>query len=163
MVPLLLPPLDPPLVLLLSQVNKQQLLVVKQRFLSFLNGETQMLADEAFCNAVRSYYEVSSSLLMLVSVSLCHFLPLPATPFHFLSFPSSLPATFLPFSGNFFHFLLPPVTYRLLGSLCFTFCLFLSLPATSCHFPSLPATSIHILPLLATCHLFLPLIKEGGD
>lgn len=40
-----------------QKVNKQQLVVVKQRFLSFLNGETQMLADEAFCNAVRSYYE----------------------------------------------------------------------------------------------------------
>uniref|UniRef100_A0A3B3ZU91 Uncharacterized protein n=1 Tax=Periophthalmus magnuspinnatus TaxID=409849 RepID=A0A3B3ZU91_9GOBI len=38
-------------------VNKQQLQAVKERFLSFLNGETQIMADEAFCNAVRSYYE----------------------------------------------------------------------------------------------------------
>lgn len=41
----------------LSQVNKQQLQAVKERFLAFLNGETQIVADEAFCNAVRSYYE----------------------------------------------------------------------------------------------------------
>lgn len=26
--------------------------------MAFLNGETQIIADEAFCNAVRSYYEV---------------------------------------------------------------------------------------------------------
>uniref|UniRef100_A0A3Q1CTX5 Calcium dependent secretion activator 2 n=1 Tax=Amphiprion ocellaris TaxID=80972 RepID=A0A3Q1CTX5_AMPOC len=38
-------------------VNKQQLQAVKDRFLAFLNGETQIVADEAFCNAVRSYYE----------------------------------------------------------------------------------------------------------
>ncbi|XP_061628393.1 calcium-dependent secretion activator 2 isoform X1 [Phyllopteryx taeniolatus] len=40
-----------------QKVNKQQLQVVKERFLAFLNGETQIIADEAFCNAVRSYYE----------------------------------------------------------------------------------------------------------
>uniref|UniRef100_A0A8C6SNM4 Calcium dependent secretion activator 2 n=1 Tax=Neogobius melanostomus TaxID=47308 RepID=A0A8C6SNM4_9GOBI len=40
-----------------QKVNKQQLQAVKDRFLSFLNGETQIVADEAFCNAVRSYYE----------------------------------------------------------------------------------------------------------
>ena len=40
-----------------SQVNKQQLQAVKERFLAFLNGDTQIVADEAFCNAVRSYYE----------------------------------------------------------------------------------------------------------
>ncbi|KAJ4923002.1 hypothetical protein JOQ06_021703, partial [Pogonophryne albipinna] len=45
----------------LSQVNKQQLQAVKERFLAFLNGETQIVADEAFCNAVRSYYESSWS------------------------------------------------------------------------------------------------------
>uniref|UniRef100_A0AAV2KPM6 Uncharacterized protein n=1 Tax=Knipowitschia caucasica TaxID=637954 RepID=A0AAV2KPM6_KNICA len=38
-------------------VNKQQLQAVKERFSSFLSGETQIVADEAFCNAVRSYYE----------------------------------------------------------------------------------------------------------
>lgn len=40
-----------------QKVNKQQLQAVKDRFSSFLNGETQIVADEAFCNAVRSYYE----------------------------------------------------------------------------------------------------------
>lgn len=40
-----------------SQLNKQQLQVVKERFQAFLKGETQIVADEAFCNAVRSYYE----------------------------------------------------------------------------------------------------------
>ncbi|XP_047201844.1 calcium-dependent secretion activator 2 [Girardinichthys multiradiatus] len=40
-----------------QKVNKQQLQTVKERFLNFLNGETQIVADEAFCNAVRSYYE----------------------------------------------------------------------------------------------------------
>ncbi|XP_053107770.1 calcium-dependent secretion activator 2 isoform X7 [Hemicordylus capensis] len=41
-----------------QKLNKQQLQVVKDRFQAFLNGETQIVADEAFCNAVRSYYEV---------------------------------------------------------------------------------------------------------
>ncbi|XP_076027027.1 calcium-dependent secretion activator 2 isoform X3 [Genypterus blacodes] len=40
-----------------QKVNKQQLQAVKERFLAFLNGETQIVADEAFCNAVRSYQE----------------------------------------------------------------------------------------------------------
>uniref|UniRef100_A0A8C8BFY1 Calcium dependent secretion activator 2 n=1 Tax=Otus sunia TaxID=257818 RepID=A0A8C8BFY1_9STRI len=39
-------------------LNKQQLQILKERFQAFLNGETQIVADEAFCNAVRSYYEV---------------------------------------------------------------------------------------------------------
>ncbi|KAM9753713.1 calcium-dependent secretion activator 2-like [Menidia menidia] len=39
------------------KVNKQQLQAVKERFQAFLNGETQIMADEAFCNAVRNYYE----------------------------------------------------------------------------------------------------------
>ncbi|XP_073799327.1 calcium-dependent secretion activator 2 isoform X6 [Danio rerio] len=40
-----------------QKLNKQQLQVVKERFQAFLKGETQIVADEAFCNAVRSYYE----------------------------------------------------------------------------------------------------------
>uniref|UniRef100_A0AAQ4RB88 Calcium dependent secretion activator 2 n=1 Tax=Gasterosteus aculeatus aculeatus TaxID=481459 RepID=A0AAQ4RB88_GASAC len=40
-----------------QKVNKQQLQAVKERFLAFLSGETQIVADEAFCNAARSYYE----------------------------------------------------------------------------------------------------------
>ncbi|XP_058385060.1 calcium-dependent secretion activator 2 isoform X5 [Diceros bicornis minor] len=41
-----------------QKLNKQQLQLLKDRFQAFLNGETQIIADEAFCNAVRSYYEV---------------------------------------------------------------------------------------------------------
>uniref|UniRef100_A0A8C9VQV9 Calcium dependent secretion activator 2 n=1 Tax=Scleropages formosus TaxID=113540 RepID=A0A8C9VQV9_SCLFO len=38
-------------------LNRQQLQAVKERFQAFLCGETQIAADEAFCNAVRSYFE----------------------------------------------------------------------------------------------------------
>uniref|UniRef100_A0A663LY28 Calcium dependent secretion activator n=1 Tax=Athene cunicularia TaxID=194338 RepID=A0A663LY28_ATHCN len=38
--------------------SKQQLQTIKDRFQAFLNGETQIVADEAFINAVQSYYEV---------------------------------------------------------------------------------------------------------
>ncbi|XP_053572644.1 calcium-dependent secretion activator 2 isoform X2 [Bombina bombina] len=41
-----------------QKLNKQQLQIIRERFNSFLGGETQIVADEAFCNAVRSYYEV---------------------------------------------------------------------------------------------------------
>ncbi|XP_039073020.1 calcium-dependent secretion activator 1-like, partial [Hyaena hyaena] len=41
-----------------SLISKQQLQTVKDRFQAFLNGETQIVADEAFMNAVQSYYEV---------------------------------------------------------------------------------------------------------
>lgn len=40
------------------QISKQQLQIVKDRFQAFLNGETQIVADEAFINAVQSYFEV---------------------------------------------------------------------------------------------------------
>ncbi|XP_058669132.1 calcium-dependent secretion activator 1 isoform X10 [Ammospiza caudacuta] len=40
------------------QISKQQLQTIKDRFQAFLNGETQIVADEAFINAVQSYYEV---------------------------------------------------------------------------------------------------------
>ncbi|XP_066039100.1 calcium-dependent secretion activator 2 isoform X4 [Chamaea fasciata] len=43
-----------------QKLNKQQLQVLKERFQAFLNGETQIVADEAFCNAVRSYYELDN-------------------------------------------------------------------------------------------------------
>ncbi|TNN55955.1 Calcium-dependent secretion activator 1 [Liparis tanakae] len=36
-------------------VNRQQLQALKERFLAFLNGETQIVADEAFCNAVNDF------------------------------------------------------------------------------------------------------------
>ena len=41
-----------------TKVSKQQLQTIKERFQSFLNGETNIVADEAFTNAVQSYYEV---------------------------------------------------------------------------------------------------------
>jgi hypothetical protein len=41
-----------------TKVNKQQLQTIKDRFHAFLNGETNIVADEAFTNAVQSYYEV---------------------------------------------------------------------------------------------------------
>lgn len=48
----------PPLRLSL-QITKQQLQQTKDRFQAFLNGDTQIVADEAFINAVQSYTEVS--------------------------------------------------------------------------------------------------------
>ncbi|XP_053317887.1 calcium-dependent secretion activator 2 isoform X1 [Spea bombifrons] len=41
-----------------QKLNKQQLQTIRDRFQAFLNGETQIVTDEAFCNAVRSYCEV---------------------------------------------------------------------------------------------------------
>uniref|UniRef100_UPI00398E8EE7 calcium-dependent secretion activator 2 isoform X3 n=1 Tax=Pristiophorus japonicus TaxID=55135 RepID=UPI00398E8EE7 len=41
-----------------QKLNKQQLQTVKERFQGFLNGETQIIADEAFWNAIQSYYEI---------------------------------------------------------------------------------------------------------
>ncbi|XP_046731434.1 calcium-dependent secretion activator 1 isoform X12 [Silurus meridionalis] len=41
-----------------QKISKQHLQVVKDRFQAFLNGETQIVADEAFINAVQSYYEI---------------------------------------------------------------------------------------------------------
>ncbi|PKU34252.1 hypothetical protein llap_15444 [Limosa lapponica baueri] len=41
-----------------GQISKQQLQTIKDRFQAFLNGETQIVADEAFINAVQSYYEL---------------------------------------------------------------------------------------------------------
>uniref|UniRef100_A0A8C4K707 Calcium dependent secretion activator n=1 Tax=Dromaius novaehollandiae TaxID=8790 RepID=A0A8C4K707_DRONO len=41
-----------------ENISKQQLQTIKDRFQAFLNGETQIVADEAFINAVQSYYEV---------------------------------------------------------------------------------------------------------
>ncbi|XP_048463788.1 calcium-dependent secretion activator 2 [Rhincodon typus] len=40
-----------------QKLNKQQLQTIKERFQAFLNGETQIIADEAFWNAAQSYYE----------------------------------------------------------------------------------------------------------
>ena len=40
-----------------SKVTKQNLTAIKDRFLSFLEGKTSIVADEAFRNAVQSYYD----------------------------------------------------------------------------------------------------------
>lgn len=52
------------------QISKQQLQTVKERFQAFLNGETQIVADEAFINAVQSYYDVSLNYLFYGSFTL---------------------------------------------------------------------------------------------
>lgn len=41
-----------------AKVTKQQLQTIKERFQAFLNGELNIPSDEAFMNAVQSYYEV---------------------------------------------------------------------------------------------------------
>uniref|UniRef100_A0A4W5KHA0 Ca2+-dependent activator protein for secretion a n=1 Tax=Hucho hucho TaxID=62062 RepID=A0A4W5KHA0_9TELE len=41
-----------------SGISKQQLQTVKERFQAFLSGDTQIVADEAFINAVQSYYDI---------------------------------------------------------------------------------------------------------
>uniref|UniRef100_A0A3Q3BRP6 Ca2+-dependent activator protein for secretion a n=1 Tax=Haplochromis burtoni TaxID=8153 RepID=A0A3Q3BRP6_HAPBU len=53
-----------------QKISKQQLQTVKERFQAFLNGETQIVADEAFINAVQSYYEVSSVALVVMRLCL---------------------------------------------------------------------------------------------
>lgn len=49
------------------QITKQQLQTTKDRFESFLKGDTQIVADEAFINAVQSYFEVQTELTILFS------------------------------------------------------------------------------------------------
>ncbi|XP_052858164.1 calcium-dependent secretion activator isoform X2 [Drosophila gunungcola] len=41
-----------------TKITKQQLEIIAQRFQAFLKGETQIMADEAFQNAVQSYHDV---------------------------------------------------------------------------------------------------------
>ncbi|XP_017160295.1 calcium-dependent secretion activator 1 isoform X4 [Poecilia reticulata] len=41
-----------------QKISKLQLQTVKDRFQAFLSGDTQIVADEAFINAVQSYYEI---------------------------------------------------------------------------------------------------------
>uniref|UniRef100_A0A8C3QA40 Uncharacterized protein n=1 Tax=Geospiza parvula TaxID=87175 RepID=A0A8C3QA40_GEOPR len=57
-----------------QKISKQQLQTIKDRFQAFLNGETQIVADEAFINAVQSYYEVflkSDSVARMVQSGGC--------------------------------------------------------------------------------------------
>lgn len=55
---------------LVPQITKQQLQQTKDRFQAFLNGDTQIVADEAFINAVQSYNEVEAPGPKPLSVSL---------------------------------------------------------------------------------------------
>lgn len=41
-----------------AKINKQEIAKIKEKFAAFLTGETSIMADEAFKNAVQSYYEV---------------------------------------------------------------------------------------------------------
>lgn len=59
-------------IFLIPQITKQQLQQTKDRFQAFLNGDTQIVADEAFINAVQSYNEVQTSSLSPFII--CHFL-----------------------------------------------------------------------------------------
>ncbi|XP_043508226.1 calcium-dependent secretion activator isoform X3 [Frieseomelitta varia] len=56
------------------KVTKQQLETICSRFQSFLKGETQIMADEAFRNAIQNYYDVfltSDRLLHMVQSGGC--------------------------------------------------------------------------------------------
>ncbi|CAB1353588.1 unnamed protein product [Coregonus sp. 'balchen'] len=52
-------------------ISKQQLQTVKERFQAFLSGDTQIVADEAFINAVQSYYDVRPNSIFLKSDRVC--------------------------------------------------------------------------------------------
>ncbi|KAL1130036.1 hypothetical protein AAG570_012979 [Ranatra chinensis] len=57
-----------------SKITKQQLEVIQGRFQSFLKGDTQIMADEAFQNAVQSYFDVflrSERVLKMVQSGAC--------------------------------------------------------------------------------------------
>ena len=56
------------------QMSRQQLAAFRDAFSAFLSGDTPILADEAFCNAARSYYQVTVCLSACLSVclSVCH-------------------------------------------------------------------------------------------
>ncbi|XP_046406237.1 calcium-dependent secretion activator, partial [Ischnura elegans] len=57
-----------------TKITKQQLETIQGRFTSFLKGDTQIMADEAFQNAVQSYYEVflrSDRVLKMVMSGAC--------------------------------------------------------------------------------------------
>ncbi|XP_021927184.1 calcium-dependent secretion activator isoform X6 [Zootermopsis nevadensis] len=57
-----------------TKITKQQLEVIQGRFQSFLKGDTQIMADEAFQNAVQSYFEVflkSERVMKMVQSGAC--------------------------------------------------------------------------------------------
>ncbi|KRF85292.1 calcium-dependent secretion activator isoform X2 [Drosophila virilis] len=56
------------------KITKQQLEIITQRFQAFLKGETQIMADEAFQNAVQSYHDVflkSERVMKMVQSGAC--------------------------------------------------------------------------------------------
>nr|XP_034189161.1 calcium-dependent secretion activator isoform X5 [Osmia lignaria] len=56
------------------KVTKQQLETISSRFQSFLKGETQIIADEAFRNAIQNYYDVfltSDRVVQMVQSGAC--------------------------------------------------------------------------------------------
>ncbi|XP_016903855.1 calcium-dependent secretion activator isoform X3 [Apis cerana] len=56
------------------KVTKQQLETICSRFQSFLKGETQIMADEAFRNAIQNYYDVfltSDRVMQMVQSGAC--------------------------------------------------------------------------------------------
>ncbi|KAF5298830.1 hypothetical protein FQR65_LT09580 [Abscondita terminalis] len=57
-----------------TKITKHQLETISARFQSFLKGETQIMADEAFQNAVQSYYDVflkSERVIKMVQSGAC--------------------------------------------------------------------------------------------
>ncbi|XP_031335903.1 calcium-dependent secretion activator isoform X4 [Photinus pyralis] len=57
-----------------TKITKHQLETIGNRFQSFLKGETQIMADEAFQNAVQSYYDVflkSERVIKMVQSGAC--------------------------------------------------------------------------------------------
>ncbi|KAK9758792.1 MUN domain [Popillia japonica] len=57
-----------------TKITKHQLETISARFQSFLKGETQIMADEAFQNAVQSYYDVflkSERVVKMVQSGAC--------------------------------------------------------------------------------------------
>ncbi|XP_076394472.1 calcium-dependent secretion activator 1 isoform X2 [Megachile rotundata] len=56
------------------KVTKQQLETISSRFQGFLKGETQIIADEAFRNAIQNYYDVfltSDRVIQMVQSGAC--------------------------------------------------------------------------------------------
>lgn len=56
------------------KITKQQLDTITGRFQAFLKGETQIMADEAFQNAVQSYHDVflkSERVIKMVQSGAC--------------------------------------------------------------------------------------------
>ncbi|GLH08157.1 uncharacterized protein GBIM_13451 [Gryllus bimaculatus] len=57
-----------------TKITKQQLETIQGRFQSFLKGDTQIMADEAFQNAVQSYFDVflkSERVMKMVQSGAC--------------------------------------------------------------------------------------------